>query len=630
MNNLSKKMISLAIALILMMSMLGNTGKLDRVNAEGTCVVNLKNRLTCALRADTTKGVIRELDPQDKKLYLITITVGNRFQGPIYTTNLTEGLTDPNNGTLNANPAGTFYMLTYQNQDFQLTNIPDGYTIKCTLPSYVYLDWSTQQAVTSVYKVPTFNNFNGKTKTLSASAATDITLYMDYMTGSLRLNQNRDDSGDAFPSYLPLEYNVKFTGPGTDETFKNRTVSTADGSSSATFTYDTKAKEYVATLNVTLNGDYSSDYNTGTVLFNYLPVGTSYTITPVDTQNCVTTSTDAITGSITAAKDSNNIKTYSEHGSSEIASVVRKFSSQGFIPIDPPTPTATPTATPTVKPTATPTATPTVKPTATPTATPTVKPTTTPKVTPTTTPKVTPTTTPRVTPTGTPTGKPDSQVTPTVTPTVTPIVTSMVTPEVTGGPENDPSQGGPAAPGGQGTTPASTQPAAPASTTPAAPASSAPAAPAASAASTDDHPAVGSVWVSPSAKYIVTGTDTLTYKEPVKTTVTKVAISKTVTISGYTYKVTKIAPGAFKNCKKLKKVTISENIESIGKEAFFGCSKLNNVIIKTNLLGKKSIGTKAFAKIYQHAVFKVPAKKQKVYKSYLKKAGAPKKAKVKK
>lgn len=50
---------------------------------------------------------------------------------------------------------------------------------------------------------------------------------------------------------------------------------------------------------------------------------------------------------------------------------------------------------------------------------------------------------------------------------------------------------------------------------------------------------------------------------------------------------------AFKNYKKLTKVTIGNKVNTIGNEAFSGCVKLSRVTIGTDI---KKIGTKAFYK----------------------------------
>src|SRR5699024_6015156 len=107
-------------------------------------------------------------------------------------------------------------------------------------------------------------------------------------------------------------------------------------------------------------------------------------------------------------------------------------------------------------------------------------------------------------------------------------------------------------------------------------------------------PAVGAVLndAGSKARYTVTVAGaTLTYKAPTNKKVKKVTIPATVTIDGITYKVTDIAPNAFKGCKKLKKITIGTGITTIGKKAFAGCKNIKNIIVKSKSL--KKIGKNA-------------------------------------
>lgn len=69
----------------------------------------------------------------------------------------------------------------------------------------------------------------------------------------------------------------------------------------------------------------------------------------------------------------------------------------------------------------------------------------------------------------------------------------------------------------------------------------------------------------------------------------KIVIPDTVSIRGYIFKVTKLENNAFRNCRKLKEISVGKYVEQIGKETFSGCGKLKNVFIdSTNLkrLGK--------------------------------------------
>lgn len=167
---------------------------------------------------------------------------------------------------------------------------------------------------------------------------------------------------------------------------------------------------------------------------------------------------------------------------------------------------------------------------------------------------------------------------------------------------------------------------------------------------------------------------------PDKKTYTRFTIPKTVEFEGVYYKVTEIAPNAFKGNKKLKSVKIGSNIKTIGTRAFYGCSKLTTVTmgsnvttignsafqnctsikkftipskvskigskafygckkllsmtIKTTKLTEKKVGKSAFSKMgssnYKKVKVKVPKKKLKAYKKMLVKRGLSKKAKVKK
>ena len=123
--------------------------------------------------------------------------------------------------------------------------------------------------------------------------------------------------------------------------------------------------------------------------------------------------------------------------------------------------------------------------------------------------------------------------------------------------------------------------------------------------------------------------NTVEYKTPLNNKKATVTVPATVKVSGVTYKVTSIAKNAFKNNKKLQKVTIGANITTIGANAFAGCKNLKTVDIKSKKL--KSVGKNAFKGIHKKAVFKVPAKKLKAYKKLLNsKAGIKKTMKIKK
>lgn len=188
----------------------------------------------------------------------------------------------------------------------------------------------------------------------------------------------------------------------------------------------------------------------------------------------------------------------------------------------------------------------------------------------------------------------------------------------------------------------------------------------------DITPAVGTTVSTGTESYKITkkGTEVAFAKTTKKTA--SVTIPATITVNNVTYKVTSVAANAFKNNKKLTKVTIGKNITSIGngafqnctalkkvslpdkttvignnafagcrkltgitigkgvtkigKEAFKGCSKLAIVTIKTTKL--KSVGKNAFKGIKTNAKIKVPAKKLSAYKKLLNGKGQGKKVKI--
>ena len=92
-----------------------------------------------------------------------------------------------------------------------------------------------------------------------------------------------------------------------------------------------------------------------------------------------------------------------------------------------------------------------------------------------------------------------------------------------------------------------------------------------------------------------------------------VTIPNTIKVNGISYKVTEVGANAFKNNKKVKKVTIGANVVKIANKAFNKCPSLRNVIIKTTLLTKKTASKKCFSKVHKKMVIKVPKKVKKSY-----------------
>lgn len=133
-----------------------------------------------------------------------------------------------------------------------------------------------------------------------------------------------------------------------------------------------------------------------------------------------------------------------------------------------------------------------------------------------------------------------------------------------------------------------------------------------------------------------------------KTTIT---IPDTVTdASGNVYKVTDINSGALKGSKKVKTVTVGNNVEVIGSQAFANCKKLSKVTLgssvtkieskafsgdkklkKITIKSKKlkTVQKKAFKNVSSTVTVKVPKKSKAKYTKLLKKGGLSVKATIK-
>ena len=109
-----------------------------------------------------------------------------------------------------------------------------------------------------------------------------------------------------------------------------------------------------------------------------------------------------------------------------------------------------------------------------------------------------------------------------------------------------------------------------------------------------------------------------------------VKIPETVSINGTIYAVTGISANAFKNNQLLRTTVIGRNVRRIGKQAFYNCKNLRTITIRTSMLTKKNIGTKAFKGTYKKIKVKVPAKQFKTYKKFFKSKGMSTKAIYKK
>lgn len=143
-------------------------------------------------------------------------------------------------------------------------------------------------------------------------------------------------------------------------------------------------------------------------------------------------------------------------------------------------------------------------------------------------------------------------------------------------------------------------------------------------------PAVGSYRIQGDIVYQITGASSAAAASPINNSVTRVSIPKTVTISGYKFKVKKIADKAFSNCANLKTASIGSSVASIGSQAFFNCKNLESISLKTNRLTKAAVGANAFKGIKNDCLFRVPSGMNAFYKNIIRAAGAPKDIQVEK
>ncbi len=144
----------------------------------------------------------------------------------------------------------------------------------------------------------------------------------------------------------------------------------------------------------------------------------------------------------------------------------------------------------------------------------------------------------------------------------------------------------------------------------------------------------------------------VSFKAPVSKNSKTVKIPSTIKISGVSYKVVSIYASAFKNNKKVTKITIGSNVTSIysnafkgctalktitltskinkiESNAFYGCKKLKTITIKSTKLSSKTVSKNAFKGISKTTTIKVPKKKYSAYKKLLKSRGLSSKVKIK-
>ena len=303
-----------------------------------------------------------------------------------------------------------------------------------------------------------------------------------------------------------------------------------------------------------------------------------------------------------------------------------------------PTPTIKPTAAPTTEPTNTPTTKPTAAPTTepanTPTTKPTAAPTTEPTNTPTTKPTAAPTTEPANTPTTKPTAAPTTEPANTSQPPSTPVPAPAPTPAPTDNtaptaPPSDPDAAPTSAPTNVPSVPPTVMPTNSPSDTPTlAPTNTPTVSPTVAPTSTPSvSPTVAPTKKPASAKtkfadkksgiYFKISNSSKKYLEYLYPTSNKtnIVIPNTVKYKNKSYKVVSVAPKAFYNKSKLKKVCINANITTLGKDCFAKCKKLNSITFKGSKPPK--IGRNAFKNINKKAKFYVPKKAYAKYRKTL-------------
>jgi len=92
----------------------------------------------------------------------------------------------------------------------------------------------------------------------------------------------------------------------------------------------------------------------------------------------------------------------------------------------------------------------------------------------------------------------------------------------------------------------------------------------------------------------------------------------------------KLGDSVFSKCTSLKKITIPASVKKLGKNVFYGCKKLKTIVVKTKKLTTKTVSSRAFSGCPKKVTVKVPASKYKTYKKLFPKKGLSKKARIRK
>ncbi|WP_175475084.1 leucine-rich repeat domain-containing protein [Butyrivibrio sp. ob235] len=117
----------------------------------------------------------------------------------------------------------------------------------------------------------------------------------------------------------------------------------------------------------------------------------------------------------------------------------------------------------------------------------------------------------------------------------------------------------------------------------------------------------------------VTSDSTAEFESSTGSSTKTVSVPSNVTDeNGNSYVITRISSGAFKNNRKLTKVTIPSTVKQIGAGAFYGCTNLKTVTINVSADGDIKIDKNAFKKLKKGSVIKVKGCKGKVKKKVVK------------
>ncbi len=136
-----------------------------------------------------------------------------------------------------------------------------------------------------------------------------------------------------------------------------------------------------------------------------------------------------------------------------------------------------------------------------------------------------------------------------------------------------------------------------------------------------------SVFTVAKIKYRVIGkTNTVSIVKCLNKKAKTIKLKNSVTYKNKTYKIVSIDKAAFSKLKKLKKITVSKLVTSIGAKVFYKCKKLKRITIKATKL--KKVGKNAFKSINKSAKINVPKKCFKKYKKLLQKKGQKKTVKI--